>query len=72
MESRLLTKALKLLLHKKKIRQYELASLLGCPPTTLNRWLIGKHHISKSWISVIENHPQLGKEIADISRELIK
>lgn len=70
MNPKILVKALKLLMLKRKIRQYELASILKCPPTTLNRWLMGKHKISQAWINVIHSNSEIGNELAEIERTL--
>lgn len=55
---------------KRKIRQYELASILKCPPTTLNRWLMGKHKISQAWINVIHSNAEIGNELVEIEKTL--
>jgi len=70
--AKLMLRVLKRLLIKKKIRQYQLAQILNCPPTTVCRWFSAKAGISSSWMRVLESHPELGKEILEIKQEILK
>jgi predicted transcriptional regulator len=70
--AKLMLRILKKLLIKKKIRQYQLAQILDCPPATVCRWLSTRTGISSSWLRVIESHPELEKDILEIKSEISK
>ena len=56
-----LIKKLKDAIEKTGMPQYELAALIGCPPATLNRWVMGKFAPSVAWQRVIESSVEVQK-----------
>ncbi len=70
--AKLMLRVLKKLLIKRNMRQYQLAQILNCPPTTVCRWFSGNTGISSPWVRVLEAHPELGKDISDIKAEILK
>lgn len=70
--SKVMLRVLKKLLIKRKMRQYQLAQILNCPPTTVCRWFSGNTGMSSSWVRILESHPELGPELLEIKSEILK
>lgn len=60
-DSKAVVVKLKAILERTGLAQYELAQKIGCPPATLNRWIMGKVGLSQAWRKVIETLPEMKK-----------
>lgn len=69
-ETKLIVKALRKIIIKRMIRQYDLAKILGAPTSTVNRWFKGKHDISPSWVSLIKANADIGTEVRLLMNEM--
>lgn len=61
-------KLLRAILARTGWKQYQLAQKLGCPHSTVSRWLNGVHKVQNSWRTAIENHPEIKPVIEKIRR----